>query len=72
MGLSPTELKKANLETMDELVVGKTSCRRVEQVENALDDTRCLSVPRIMEAEVKMFIACSIDDLTGANVGLCN
>jgi len=39
---------------MGELVVGKTSCRRVEQLENALDDTRFLTIPRIMKAGVKV------------------
>ena len=39
---------------MGELVVGRTSCRREEQLENALDDTRFFTIPRIMKAEVKL------------------
>lgn len=54
IGESPKELKKFSLETMGELVVGKTSCRRVEQLENALDDTKFLTIPRIMKAGVKV------------------
>lgn len=49
IGWPATELKNSSLDTMGELVVGKTSCRRVEQLENALDDTRFLTMPRIME-----------------------
>jgi hypothetical protein len=40
IGLSPKELKKSSLETMGEPVVGRTSSRRVGQLENALDDKR--------------------------------
>ena len=58
IGLLPTELKKSNLETIGEPVVGKTSCRRVEQLENALDDMSLLTIPRIMEAKGKLLDAC--------------
>ncbi len=51
IGLSRTALKKSSLDTMGELVVGKTSCRRVELLENALDNVeRLFDTVRIMEA----------------------
>lgn len=43
---------------MGELVVGKTSCRRVEQLENALDDARFLTMARIMEVELGSKFRC--------------
>jgi len=51
MVLSRTALKKSSLDTMGEFVVGKTSCRRVEPLENALDNVeRLFDTVRIMEA----------------------
>jgi len=54
MGLSPTALKKSSLETIGELVVGNTSCRRVKLVENALHSAGTfLEIVRIMVCRYK-------------------
>lgn len=69
MGLLPTALKKSSFETTGEFVVGKTSCLRVRELENALENDKALleTAGRIMEVEEEEVMSRGLEQLRSMN-----